>query len=70
MDVRIGAAPIAAKAEVLTAVAKAVVRHFLDVVVSVIERTAPFSCPSIAGTSLSAVSPDYTRNGGTALGAA
>lgn len=39
-------------------------------VISLIERVASFSCPSIAGTSISAVAPDYDFIGGTALAAA
>lgn len=34
--------------------------------ISLIERVASFSCPSISGHSLSAVAPDYYFKGGTA----
>lgn len=39
------------------------------VIPSVNERVTPFSCPSIAGSSLSAVSPDYDFIGGMAYAA-
>lgn len=65
MDIRIEAAPMVAEVEMTEVVVrtttviayKAIARN---------ERVAPFSCPSIAGTSISAVSPDYNFIGGQA----
>lgn len=69
MDMRYEAAPMEATAEMTVASVKAQkVLHL-----QVIERdalVASFSCPSIAGSSISAVAPDYDFIGGTALAAA
>lgn len=65
MDVRIEAAAMAANVVMIEAIVK-VVRIIRSKVISLIERVASFSCPSIAGTSISAVSPDYNFIGGTA----
>jgi hypothetical protein len=66
MDMRYEAAPMGAQAEMPEPTIQVVQKVLF---VSAIERSAlvaSFSCPSIAGTSLSAVSPDYTLIGGTA----
>lgn len=57
---------MAANAEVVTAFVKTIVTATVNKVIALVERVASFSCPSIAGTSLSAVSPDYILIGGTA----
>lgn len=54
-------------------VVDAIVKAAKTVVVkalSLIERAASFSCPSISGHSISAVAPDHNFEGGTALAAA
>lgn len=67
MDMTFEAAPMAAEAQVLSAIVMVVdsVTYF---VTSLIERVASFVCPLLSrgGTSLSAVSPDYNVIGGTA----
>lgn len=63
MDMRFEAAPMAANAGLLKAVVMTVQR-FIDKVTVLMAQVASFSCPSIAGTSLSAVSPDYNYFGG------
>lgn len=69
MDMRIEAAPMEA-AVVMTVVSVVAQKVKSFKAFALIERVASFSCPSIAGTSLSAVSPDYNFIGGTALAAA
>lgn len=70
MDVRIEAAPMAAEAEIPSVVVTAEVVGLPDKVILVVSQVASFSCPSIAGHSLSAVAPDHNFLGGTALAAA
>ena len=67
MDVRIEAAPMAAETAMVTATVKTVV--ILCPVTSLTKRVASFSCPSIGGTSISAVSPDHNYLGGLAAAA-
>lgn len=69
MDMTFEAAPMTAVAQMNTAcvTAQKVITHK---VISLIERVASMSCPSIAGHSLSAVAPDHIFEGGTALAAA
>ena len=69
MDMRYEAAPMAAEVEVVQAVVTTVVATIRKVA-SLIRRVASFSCPSIAGHSLSAVAPDHIlMNGGLARAA-
>lgn len=70
MDMKIGAAPMTAVAEMQPVIVRVHTEQYLQVI-SLIERVAPSSCPSIAGHSLSAVTPDYYTNfGGLAKAAA
>lgn len=70
MDVRIEAASMAAGAEMPAVVIIAQKVKTPQVILVLSNQVASFSCPSIAGSSLSAVSPDYDFIGGTALAAA
>lgn len=66
MDVKIEAAPMEAVAEMTTASVTAHKVNTPQVILALSSRVASSSCPSIAGTSISAVSPDYDFIGGTA----
>jgi hypothetical protein len=65
MDVRIEAAPMAADVSLLRAAVTAF-KKAIHKALSLIEAVASFSCPSIGGTSISAVAPDTNFIGGTA----
>lgn len=69
MDMTFSATPMVAEGAVVAAVIR-VVTNLVHKAISLIERVAPKSCPSIAGSSLSAVAPDNNFRGGTALAAA
>lgn len=64
MDVRIEAAPLAADVVMVEAVIKTVVT-IVRKVTSLVKRVASFSCLSLGGTSLSAISPDAYSFGRT-----
>lgn len=66
MDVRIEATAITVTVSLASAVVKAVTKVYFKAL-SQIESVASFSCPSLGGTSLSAVSPDHTLMKGTAV---
>lgn len=67
MDMTFEAAPMAAEARVLTAIC-VVIDSVTYYVTSLLQRVASFACARLSrgGTSLNAVSPDYTLIGGTA----
>lgn len=65
MDVRIEATVAEAQAVMSEVSVKTVQKVELLGEIGV-SQVASFSCPSIAGTSISAVSPDYTNFGGLA----
>lgn len=71
MDVRIGAAPMAAEVSVMKVVVIVTIALVVIAWKTLIERVAPFSVPSIQGHSLSAVAPDSDFNiyGGVAVAA-
>ena len=69
MDMRYEAAPMVAQVALLETVVRTIEKVIYHVT-ALIARVASFSCPSIAGHSISAVAPDYTNFGGTALGVA
>lgn len=69
MDVKIEAAPMEAGTVMVTASVTAHKVITPQVILALSSRVASSSCPSIAGTSISAVSPDYTNFGGLAKAA-
>lgn len=70
MDVRIEATAMVANAVLVTAEVHAFSAGWLTMAIALIsEQVASFSCPSLGGVSLSAVSPDLNFMKGTSAAA-